>query len=137
MDQEHGKRATSRKIEEASRGLMKEKELADKYVKLLEFDLAQGIERENKLRADVEFYRGKCERLELALNQTGSPAQQNYVERSEPKKPPIGQTRIEGMRPPFSELRRRWLALSEQEQETAHKDGWTVENDKIESEVGK
>lgn len=100
-----------------------------KYVRLLEDDLKRERELSLQLRADVEFYRGKCERLELALfNQ--QPAGKEYVQRTEPAKPSIRNVRLEtALRPVFSDLKRKWNALSAEEQDKAIADGWNVQQE--------
>jgi len=113
--------------------------LAAKYIAQLEQDLKLERKRLDDARRDLEFYRGKCERLELAImnNQTGSPAGGDYVRRTEPRKPSIGSVKLgESMRPMFSELRKKWAAMTAEEQEKAVASGsWQVPVEEKESEV--
>ena len=108
--------------------------LALKYIAQLEADLKLERERVKIYRSDVEFYRGKCEKLELAIleSATGSSAAgESYVRRAEPKRPSIGQVKLEGaLRPKFQELRQRWDALTAAQQEQVMKTGqWDLEKE--------
>lgn len=107
--------------------------LAARYIELLEKDLKLERTRLETARRDLEFYRGKCERLELAImNATPAVAGQDYVRRTEPKKPSIGTVKLEGaMRPMFNELRNKWNKMSLEEQDKAVKDGWTFEGERV------
>jgi len=103
--------------------------MTGKYVKLLEFDLAQAIEREKELRKDLEFYRGKCERMELAMATTGNAAQREYSAQS---RPPGLAPHLERIQLPsrknFADLRREWNALSQEQQEKIVEEGkWDTE----------
>lgn len=100
-----------------------------KYVQLLEKQLALAEKQLSAARQDVEFYRGKCERLELAI-MSNPPAQQAFAARQE--KPAIDKVRVPQPPPriPFSDLKTRWNSLSQDEQEKALKDGWDIETEK-------
>lgn len=82
-----------------------------RYTKLLESQLAQ-------TRKDLEFYRGKCERLELRLTGTTPP---------EPEAKPIEavevQTPEEPRRMSWVETVSWWSKLSAKEQEDLTKGG--------------
>lgn len=106
------------------------KNLALRYIDTLEKMLQ--LERER-----VEFYRGKCERLELAImSQANSAAQQSYAARTDA--PPITETKVEMPRHvPFNELKRRWNTLSLEEQEKAIAEGnWNADQPKEEIHEG-
>ena len=86
-----------------------------RYVKHLESELAQ-------TRKDLEFYRGKCERLELALmSKSPNDAAQNYAARTDS---PIEQTVVETEPPKktWAQFQKEWSTLSEAEQ--IEKLGW-------------
>jgi hypothetical protein len=104
--------------------------LASKYIALLEADLKLERERLKTARADVEFYRGKCEKLEFAVLESSSAAPAaSFVRRSEPpKRPSIGSVKLENaMKPMFHELRRKWDALTEEQQNKVLETGqWEV-----------
>lgn len=106
-------------------------ELARKYIVQLEQDLKLERERLKQARADLELYRGKCERLELAImNQATAPAAVEFVRRSEPKKPSPNQIKLEGaLRPMFSDLKKKWNAMTAEQQEKAVAEGWNVEEE--------
>lgn len=112
--------------------------LAVKYIAQLEKDLALERKRNEQNRADLEFYRGKCERLELSImNSSPAPAAAGYAARSEPKRPSIGSVKLrESMRPMFSELQKKWNDLSAEEQAKAVAEGG-FQFDKPESEAAK
>jgi len=102
---------------------------ADRYVKLLEFDMAQSIEREKELRKDLEYYRGKCERLELAIATAGNAAQRDYSAQS---RAPGLLPNIEHIQLParksFADLKREWNELSQEQQEKIVEQGkWDTE----------
>jgi hypothetical protein len=104
-------------------------ELAAKYIVTLEADLKLERERLKVARADLEFYRGKCEKLELAvLESSTAHVADSYVKRAEPRRPSMGQVKIESaLRPKFQELRRKWDNLSAAEQEKVVETGeWDV-----------
>lgn len=104
--------------------------LAGKYIELLERDLKLERARLELLRRDVDFYRGKCERLELSIMNAQPVAGREYVERTDPKRPGVGETRLRSqMRPIFRDLKQKWDALSAEDQEKAMKDGWNVEDE--------
>lgn len=101
-----------------------------KYVQLLERELEYLRSQLALARSDIEFYRGKVERLELSIMSNANvPAQQSYASRSETPAPrmrnlmPASPPRI-----PFSEIKRRWSGLNEQEQQKAIEDGWNITN---------
>ncbi|MBA0088349.1 MAG: hypothetical protein HRJ53_25470 [Acidobacteria bacterium Pan2503] len=123
MDDQNAKRAPARKTK---------KDSGEKYVQLLEFDLAQSIEREKQLRADLEFYRGKVERLEVSL-MANPPAMQSYATRTDQKPRLVehGELTGVGARLPFRELQRRWGAMNETDQEKAMTNGWIVEKEAV------
>jgi hypothetical protein len=112
---------------------------AQKYLQLLEKELERAHADLVTARKDIEFYRAKVERLELAMAQTSSaPAQQEYAERTnaiDPKLRPRIDHVLKQQTPrhmPFSELKSRWMQLSEAEQEKALADGWKIEEPKEE-----
>lgn len=88
-------------------------------------------------RKDLEFYRAKVERLELSLREAGVPVAAPELPRksladtvSELKKMPSG-------RLPFSEIKRRWMNMSEADQQKAIDDGmWNPEEQKEENNAG-
>jgi hypothetical protein len=99
---------------------------ATKYVQLLERDCEFLALKLVEARKDIEFYRAKVERLELALAQTGlTPAHiamQPTAAVRDKKPMQLGAPHV-----PFSELKRRWNQLSEAEQEKAMAEGWQVD----------
>ena len=103
--------------------------LASRYIAQLETDLKLERERIKVYRADVEFYRGKCEKLELAILETSpSGSAQSFVKRADPRRPSIMQTKLENtMKPKFQELRKKWDSLSAEDQEKIVETGeWNV-----------
>ena len=107
---------------------------ATKYVQLLERDCEFLALKLVEARKDIEFYRAKVERLELAIAQAGlTPAQIHPAPANPPlrdKKPvQLGTPHV-----PFSELKRRWNQLSEAEQEKAMAEGWQVDLEKANKE---
>jgi hypothetical protein len=99
---------------------------AAKYIQLLERDCEFLALKLVEARKDIEFYRAKVERLELALAQTGlTPAHiamQPTAAVRDKKPMQLGAPHV-----PFSELKRRWNQLSEAEQEKAMAEGWQVD----------
>ena len=98
------------------------------YVKQLEEDLRLERERAKEQREDVKFYRGKCERLELALASQGNAAQQAYETRTSIEaRPPI--ERVEApRRKTRQDILREWNSLSVEQQEEIEKTGkWDLE----------
>ena len=107
---------------------------AAKYIQLLERDCEFLALKLVEARKDIEFYRAKVERLELAIAQPGvTPAHiamQPAAPVRENKKPmQLGTPHV-----PFSELKRRWNQLSEAEQEKAMAEGWQVDLEKANKE---
>ena len=107
---------------------------AQKYLALLERDCEFLALKLVEARKDIEFYRAKVERLELAIAQAGlTPAQIHPAPANPPvrdKKPvQLGTPHV-----PFSELKRRWNQLSEAEQEKAMAEGWQVDLEKANKE---
>ena len=107
---------------------------AAKYIQLLERDCEFLALKLVEARKDIEFYRAKVERLELAIAQAGlTPAQIHPAPANPPmrdKKPvQLGTPHV-----PFSELKRRWNQLSEAEQEKAMAEGWQVDLEKANKE---
>jgi hypothetical protein len=103
-----------------------------KYVQLLEKELEFLRVQFIQSRLDVEFYRGKCERLELAvMSVTVAPAAAEYVARSEQQKPGIREVKLRSAptRLPFSDLKHKWNAMTAEQQEKAIQEGWTVEQE--------
>lgn len=103
--------------------------LASMYILMLQNDLKLERERLKVARADLEFYRGKCEKLELAvLESSTAHIADSYIKRAEPRRPSMGQVKIEtALRPKFQELRRKWDNLSAAEQEKVVETGeWDV-----------
>lgn len=101
----------------------------NKYLQLLETDLALERARNEKLEKNLDFFQGKCERLELAMASNPA-AQQSYAaETTSVRKPPPllgGQVQLPG-RMPFAELKRRWTQKTEAEQnEIIEKGEWDV-----------
>jgi hypothetical protein len=97
---------------------------------ILDAELATIHKYLSEARQDIEFYRGKVERLELAL-MSNPPAQQAYVEtqavqRSVDAKPRQTKPQVPP-RIPFSDLKRQWMTMTAEDQEKAMKDGWDVE----------
>lgn len=105
-----------------------------KYVKLLEEDLAQA-------RKDLEFYRGKCERLEMTGSVlTGSvrgmdgkcePIRFSYNQtfplvEPDTKSGSTGSTGSTDTKSTlsFRELKERWMSMSAEEQKEAVANGW-------------
>lgn len=89
-------------------------------------------------REDVEFYRGKVERLELAL-MSNPPAQETYVRTEVVQKPPIKEVKLQQQAPPripFSDLKQKWMSMSEEDQEKALQGGWQVDQPKEEVHEG-
>lgn len=87
-------------------------------------------------REDVEFYRGKVERLELAI-MSNPPAQQEYVQTEVVVKPSIKDVRPQvAPQIPFSDLKRKWAAMSAEEQEKAMQEGWEIDKPKEEANAG-
>jgi hypothetical protein len=106
---------------------------AGKYVQLLEKELEFMRQQLSLARKDIELYRGKCERLELSI--MGQPlVMQEFVARTDAQtKAPIKDVKINQERfqtpprIPFSDLKRRWNAMTQEEQDKAIEDGWEVE----------
>jgi hypothetical protein len=103
-----------------------------KYVQLLEAQLALTQKQLAEARKDIELYRGKCERLELAvMTQAAAPAAAEYVARTDAKAPrDIRDVKLQQQTPPripFSDIKRRWNALSAEQQEKAIEEGWNVD----------
>lgn len=99
-----------------------------KYVQLLENELEAYKTLLGQARKDIEFYRGKVERLELSLREAGVPVAAPELPRksladtvSQLKKLPSGKL-------PFSEIKRRWNMMSQEEQEKAVDEGnWDID----------
>lgn len=104
-----------------------------KYVALLERELEYVRGLLEHARKDVEFYRGKVERLELSLmSNAGAAAQVDYVARTETQqKDPVAKLREVKQMPsgrlPFHEIKRRWNAMSAEEQQKAIDEGWELD----------
>ena len=98
------------------------------YVKLLEDDLRLERERTKEQREDLKFYRGKCERLELALASQGNAAQQAYEARTGIEiRPPIERTEVP-RRKSRQDLVREWNNLTAEQQEAVQQTGvWNTE----------
>jgi hypothetical protein len=86
-------------------------------------DLKKSIEI---LRADVAFYRGKSERLELSImnSDTQKEARIEYVERTDPAAGPSIRTAavergVTGTRPSFFKVRENWNKMTPAEQAAA------------------
>jgi len=79
------------------------------------------------LRADVAFYRGKCERLELSImnSDTKREAAIEFVERSDPAAPSIRNAKVDRpaepgvYRTPFQKLKAEWDKMSPEQQRAA------------------
>jgi hypothetical protein len=98
-----------------------------KYVQLLEKQLEIAQKQLADARKDLEFYRGKCERLELAvMSVAAAPAAAEYVQQA---KPAIKDVKLQQVPPrlPFTDIKRRWNAMTEEEQQKALKDGWDLD----------
>ena len=107
---------------------------AQKYLALLERDCEFLALKLVEARKDIEFYRAKVERLELAIAQAGlTPAQIHPAPATPPRrdKTPV---QLGAPHVPFSELKRRWNQLSEAEQEKAMAEGWQVDLEKANKE---
>lgn len=101
-----------------------------KYVQLLERELEYLRVLLGQARSDVEFYRGKVERLELSLREAGVAvaAPLELVERPERPEDQVSKLKkLPSGRLPFNEIKRRWQAMSEKEQEEALKNGWNLD----------
>ena len=84
-----------------------------KYVQLLEKDLERAL-------ADAEFFRGKCERLELALMSYANSPSQDYVSRTEKAASPIESTTVElPKKETWREKIDKWSKMSPEEQDAA------------------
>ena len=95
-----------------------------KYVQLLEQDLEFMRAQLAAERKDIEFYRGKVERLELSIMSNAAiGAQLDYAAstRDDVSRAPVTPPKWEqaARHVPFSEIRRRWNAMSQEEQEKA------------------
>jgi len=86
------------------------------------------LEEEIKLlRADVAYYRGKCDRFELSImnSDTKREAAIEFVERSDPGVPSIRNASVEKkpldgvFRTPFQKLKAEWDRMSPEEQRAA------------------
>lgn len=110
-----------------------------KYVQLLEHILKLLEEQVAEARKDVEFYRGKVERLELSLMSgapMGTAAQVDYLQRTDqPKIPASIHPLTPPPRMPFAEVKRKWNALTAEEQEKAVAEG-RLEFEKEENNAG-
>lgn len=97
-----------------------------KYISLLERELEYLRELLGQARKDLEFYRAKVERLELALMKDKAFA----FDLSPEKVSGITETKFEKAphRLPFSEVKRQWNQLTAQQQEKAIADGWDLES---------
>lgn len=117
---------------------MVKQSLQARFIAVLEGELALAHQQLAKAREDIEFYRGKVERLELAL-MSNPPAQQEYVQTQVVAKPAIKEVRTPSIPPriPFSDLKQKWNSMSAEEQEKAMQDGWDVEKTKEEANAGK
>lgn len=97
-------------------------------------EFLRGIIKEQ--RYDIEFYRGKVERLELAI-MSNPPAQETYVQTEIVQKPAITEVKPQvPPRIPFMDLKRKWMAMSAEEQEKAIEAGWEVDKPKEEANAG-
>ena len=112
---------------------------AGKYVQQLETDVKFLRELLAQAHKDVEFYRGKVERLELAImSNAAAPAQIDYAHRTETRTAnSVEQMRQQSApRLPFSEIKRRCNQLSAEDQEKAMADGWNLDEQKEATKAG-
>jgi hypothetical protein len=97
--------------------------VAIEFIEYLKADLAT-------MRKDLEFYRGKCERLELAImnSDTKREAAVEFVERTDEARPSIRTAVVpqapprnpaEGYKTPFAKLREKWDSMTPAEQAIA------------------
>ena len=109
---------------------------AQKYLALLERDCEFLALKLVEARKDIEFYRAKVERLELAIAQAGLTPAQIYTAQQQQRAPVRDKKPVQLGAPhvPFSELKRRWNQLSEAEQEKAMAEGWQVDLEKANKE---
>jgi hypothetical protein len=131
------------------------KTLTTRYLERLESDVEFLRQQLREARADLEFYRGKVERLELSMmnaGMLGGAAAQQYAQMAAgaptpnmlqqgPPAPLLSGVQSQlhvGLAPsrmPFSEIKRKWMALSEEEQARAMEQGFKVD-EKEESDAG-
>lgn len=99
----------------------------DKYEKLLERKLALAEKRIERMQKDLDFYRGKCDRLELSLLST-VPSASRFVDAPAPRaaRPNIQRTPAEPERLTYREIRDHWNSLTTEEQEKAIENGLEV-----------
>jgi hypothetical protein len=107
---------------------------AQKYLALLERDCEFLALKLVEARKDIEFYRAKVERLELAIAQAGLTPAQIYPAPANPPMRDKKPVQLGAPHVPFSELKRRWNQLSEAEQEKAMAEGWQVDLEKANKE---
>lgn len=99
-----------------------------KYVQLLETELESYKNLLGQARKDVEFYRAKVERLELSLREAGvAVAAPAAALEQRPEEVVSTLKKLPSGRLPFNEIKRRWQAMSEADQEKALKDGWNLD----------
>jgi hypothetical protein len=112
---------------------MKPQSIQSRFITMLEAQLDIAQVQLVQARQDIEFYRGKVERLELAI-MSNPPAQQEYVETQVVQRPDIKDVKAPQVpaRIPFGDLKRKWSAMSAEEQEKAMQDGWELEKPKEE-----
>ena len=113
---------------------MKPQSMQSRYIGTLEAELIFAHRQLEQAREDIEFYRGKVERLELAI-MSNPPAQQEYVQTQVVQHPDIKDVKASPLvspRIPFSDLKRKWSAMSAEEQEKAMQQGWELEKPKEE-----
>jgi hypothetical protein len=115
---------------------MKPQSMQSRFIATLEAELATAHKHLAQAREDIEFYRGKVERLELAI-MSNPPAQQEYVETQVVVRPAIKDVKPQvPPRMPFSDLKQKWNSMSAEEQEKAMEAGWEVDKPKEETNAG-
>jgi hypothetical protein len=106
---------------------MKRERYLEKYIGILEHDLQLERKEVSLLRKDLEFYRGKCERLELVVMMTKGDAGKDYVERTDRMTAPVRRTPIQDVpvgqtKLKFRDIKNKWDSLTEEERDEAFKE---------------
>jgi hypothetical protein len=120
-----------RHTQEAVKALSKYVALLEKQLQLAQQQFADVRKQLAEAREDIEFYRGKVERLELAI-MSNPPAQQEYAQTQTIVRPAIQSVKAQPQTPPrmpFMDLKAKWNAMSAEEQEKAMQDGWQVDQE--------
>lgn len=99
-----------------------------KYIQLLEGELESYKALLGQARKDIEYYRAKVERLELSLRDAGVvTAAPPLLSTERPENVVSKLERLPSGKMPFSEIKRRWNAMSDAEQQKAIVDGWDLD----------